>query len=240
MKKIEVQIPEFLKGKLIKDLQNDEIICIHCGGTGLRIEDNRYGIQGEYSRTPFPYLHQSISFCQHCYNGIQHICPHCGKVLERGSSKCDCEGYKKEQWDKERIKYNESIARAEKIKFADYEGLFLNDERVIDKDEFADNLYYKIKDGEDYPTYVLGTEKVSVMNIDFNDVLSSACEDGYEDMTDNLDYEGVEEIQTLIDKWIEKQGDSNYCYYETNKVIVLLDDLITEIKEQIKKKKWND
>lgn len=235
MKKVEIQIPNFLKGKLIKDLQDDEIICEHCNGTGLSIEDNRYGIQGEYSRNPFPYTHQSISFCQHCYNGVQHKCIYCGKILERNSCKCDCKGYKKEQSDKEVAKYNDSIKNAQRIKFDDYEGLFLDDEKAIDKEEFEDNLYYKIKDGEDYSIYVLGTEKAPIMGIDFYDIISSACEDGYEDMSDNLDYEGAEEIQILIDKWIEKQGNSNYCYYETNKVVVLLDDLIAEIKEQIKR-----
>jgi hypothetical protein len=235
MKKVEIQIPEFLKGKLVKDLQDDEVVCEHCKGTGLRIEDNNYGIQGERSRNPFPYTHQSISFCQYCYNGIQHKCSFCGKVLERGSYECNCEGYKKEQLNKEIIKYNESIAKAEKIKFADYEGLFLDDERAIDKETFADNLYYKIRSGEDYPNVVFGTEKEPVMSIDFNDIISSACEDdGYEDMSECLDYDGVEEIQTLIDKWVDKQGDSNYCYYETGKIAVLLDDLIAEIKEQIK------
>ena len=233
MKKIEVQIPKFLEGALIKDLQDDEVICEHCNGTGLRIEDNVYGIQGEYSRNPFPYKHQSISFCQYCYNGIQHKCPYCGKILERGSSKCDCEGYKKEQLEKEKIKEVELFKKAKKIKFIDYQGLFLNNERVIDKDEFADNLYDKIKDGEDCLTYVFGTVKEPVMNIDFNEIINNACEDGYEEMDSYLDYEGVKEIQELIDKWIIKQGDSNYCYWENTRVVVLLDDLTADIKEQI-------
>ncbi|QLY77833.1 hypothetical protein [Clostridium intestinale] len=231
MKKIEVQIPDFLKGKLIKDLQDDEVICEHCNGTGLGINDNRYGIQGEYSRTPFPYTHQSIGFCRHCYNGIQHKCIHCGKILDRSSRKCDCDGYKKEQQEEEEIKLNEAIKNAKKIKFADYEGYLVIDERVMDKEDFEDCLYCKIQSGDEYPIFMFGTERTHVMAINFSEIISDSCEDGYEDMSDTLDYQGVEEIQTLIDQWIEKQGDRNYCYYENNKIIVLLDDLIAELKE---------
>lgn len=94
-------------------------------------------------------------------------------------------------------------------------------------------MYDKIKEGEDYPTYIYGTDKQAVMSIDINDVISNACEEGYEEMTENLDYTGVDEIQILIDQWIEKQGDSNYCYYENDEVI-LLDELIKDIQKQIK------
>ena len=41
--------------KLKKDLQEDEVICPKCGGTGLQVDDNPFGLKGENSRVMFPY-----------------------------------------------------------------------------------------------------------------------------------------------------------------------------------------
>lgn len=174
-----------------------------------------------------------IDFCNSCRGtGQIELCTEgCGREKNSPYTVCDICRAKKD-FEKETAKEKELFEKAQKVKFADYEGMFLKNERVIDKEDFADDLYYKIKDEEEYPMYVYGTYKEPVMSIDFNQVINDSCEEGYEDMTDQLDYDGVEEIQKSIDQWIEKQGEANYCYYESN-VVVLLDDLIVEIKEAI-------
>jgi hypothetical protein len=180
-----------------------------------------------------------IEFCNNCRGSGQiELCSKgCGRERKSGYYTV-CETCLNKSDTEDKIKREkESFDKAQKIKFEDYDGMFIDGERAIDKDDFADNLYYKIKDGEDYLNYIYGTVKQPVMSIDIRDVIYNACDDGYEDMLDQLDYNGVEKIQELIDKWIEDQGESNYVYNETSKIVVLLDDLITEIKEQIEKEK---
>ena len=73
--------------KLQKDLQENEIICTHCGGTGLQVDNNPFGLRKEgeqpnYGKL-FPYKKQTIVGCRHCYNGVQSKCLHCGEILGR-------------------------------------------------------------------------------------------------------------------------------------------------------------
>lgn len=201
-----------------RQLEENHKWCEKCNGLG-------FIRQGKY-----------IEFCNYCRGtGQVELCTEgCGREKKNYYTVCEiC----KEKKDTERMQKaeKERYEKAEKVKFADYGGMFLENERAIDKEEFANNLYYKIKDGDEYSTYIYGTTKVPVMGINFEEVIKNACEEGYENMTDYLDYDGVEEIQKLIDQWIEKQGDSNYCYWESDKVVVLLDDLILELKEEIAK-----
>lgn len=201
-----------------RKLKDNHKWCDKCNGLGF----SRKGIY--------------IEFCTTCRgNGQIGLCTEgCGREQQHGYTVCDICRAKKDFTSKSEAE-KLAFEKATKIKFADYDGKFLDDERAIDADEFADNFYYRMKDGEDYPTYVYGTVKRPIMGINFTDVINDACEDGYEEMTEYLNYEGVSEIQKAIDQWIEKQGDNNYCYDETNKIVVLLDDLIEEIKEQIEK-----
>ena len=90
-------VSKILPPYLVKNLTENERICPECNGSGLKVNDNLYGIKGDTSelgrKYMFPYKHQSLSFCQSCYNGVQRLCPYCGKtnVLEywgkRGISK---------------------------------------------------------------------------------------------------------------------------------------------------------
>ena len=74
---------------LVKNLTENERICPECNGLGLKVNDNLYGIKGDTSelgrKYMFPYKHQSLSFCQSCYNGVQRLCPYCGKPYKRQS-----------------------------------------------------------------------------------------------------------------------------------------------------------
>ena len=102
---------------LIKDLTEHERICPVCNGLGMRIEDNIYGIEGDNSEVGrkyhFPYKHQSLSFCQSCYNGVQRLCPYCGEPYKnQGYMHCDCEGQKKADEEERIKKWNEKVANA--------------------------------------------------------------------------------------------------------------------------------
>ena len=90
---IEDAFGELIGKKLIKDLHDNEEICPVCHGTGLRIEDNPYGLSDDPDKRAgqFPYKHQSIRFCPNCYNGVVRFCPDCGKQIPRCRTLCDCD-----------------------------------------------------------------------------------------------------------------------------------------------------
>jgi hypothetical protein len=127
--------------------------------------------------------------------------------------------------------------KAEKIKYDEYkdnDSRFLINDRVVESDDFEDWLYEQIVDGEDYPKWVWGVKKELAFNIDIQDIVYNACEDGYEDMSENLNFDTLKPIQEQIDKWIEQQGDSIYNYYEDYSIVVELDELIETILNDIK------
>jgi hypothetical protein len=122
-----------------------------------------------------------------------------------------------------------------KIKYKDYKGKFFIDERVVESDEFEEWLYQQILDGENYPDFVWGVKKELAFNIDIKEIVNDACEDGYEDMSENLDFDSLKPIQEQIDKWVVEQGDCIYNFFEDYSIWVELDELIEEILEQIEK-----
>ena len=84
---------------LVKDLSKNERICPVCNGIGMKLTNNVYGIKGDTSeigrKMLFPYKHQALSFCQSCFNGVQRLCPYCGKpyderVREYEKNTCSC------------------------------------------------------------------------------------------------------------------------------------------------------
>ena len=195
-----------------RKLKDNHKWCEKCNGLGF-VRENNY-----------------IEFCNTCRGlGQIELCTKmCGREKKYPSSVCEeCGKEKKIEREEELYK------NAQKIKFIDYDGMFFEGENVVDGEEFADNLYYKIKDGEDYLTYAYGTIKTQVIHIKLKDIICEVCEDGYDDMSDYINYDGVDEIQELIDEWIKKQGDLNCTYEKDYKVVVLLDDLIKEISEEI-------
>lgn len=68
---------------LKKDLHGDEEICEVCHGTGLVIRVNPYGLSDDPDKSRmFPYSHQTLTFCPHCFNGIIHRCNLCGGIIK--------------------------------------------------------------------------------------------------------------------------------------------------------------
>ena len=130
MKKVEVdidkEIKELFPKTLIKDLQDNERVCPECHGLGMKIENNIFGIHGDTSeeakKSHFPYKHQALSFCQHCYNGVQRLCPYCGKPYKNQAHlHCDCVGQKIADEEIKRLKLEDKVSKAKEVKETDVE-----------------------------------------------------------------------------------------------------------------------
>lgn len=115
---IEDAFGELIGKKLIKDLHDNEEICPVCHGTGLRIEDNPYGLSDDPDKRAgqFPYNHQSIRFCPNCYNGVVRFCPDCGKQIPRYRTLCDCDAVVQRRQQEENRKEKERLEKAEKAR----------------------------------------------------------------------------------------------------------------------------
>lgn len=175
---------------------------------------------------------KSLFACNYCKGtGQAELCQNkCGNEKHKYTNLCESCLNKSD--DEKRIKMELYLFnKAEKINYCDYDGNFFIDDIVKDKDDFEEWMFERLLE-EDLPKYVYGTKKEKIMGINFTQIIEDECENGYEEMGDRLNYDGVEEIQTMIDKWIENQGDANYCYWEDHKVIVLLDDLINQLKKE--------
>ena len=216
---------ELLDRDIVKDLHDNEQICPVCSGTGLRIEDNRYGLSEDPDKSAgmFPYKHQSISFCQNCYNGVVRICPHCGKQLPRGRLKCDCDYYKRQHEIEMSQKLNEELAAAEKhdadalgTKFTMAQSDYYphDDGYFTEWEEFFDSWNEENEDIERRPEYVWGTDELK-MSMDASSIVENATEDMYEDAMQHIGDAPVKELQQYLDEWIKKYGVTSYC--ETHK-----------------------
>ena len=190
-----------------RTLKENHIWCNDCNGLGLK----RHG--------------EHIIGCVECYGKGQIELCECGNKKLRGWTICeDCRI--------KALKNNEinRFNKAEKIHYDDYDGRFIVNDDTYNKDDFEEWLYDRITEREEYPIYMFATKQIKVLDIDLNNVIQNCVENGYDDMSEHLDYKGIEEIQEKIDKWIDDQGDSAYCYEEDYSRVILLDKLIDELK----------
>lgn len=217
---------ELLGKKLTKDLHDDEGICPHCHGTGMKITDNPYGLSNDPDKRigTFPYKHQSITFCPHCYNGIVHFCPDCGKQLPRGELTCNCAAANARKSEERRKKYQQTLDAAEKHEpdalgttfqmcYSDYltshnEGYF------NDWEEFFENWVCLELDGNaptERPKYVWGTTALS-LPLNAEDILESATEDMYEGAMHDIGDAGIKALQDALDAWKAEYGCGDTYY----------------------------
>lgn len=218
MKKVEINLLEQLQKQmpptLVKDLQDDECICPHCNGLGMVIRNNIYGIKGDNSETVrtnrFPYRHQALSFCPHCYNGVQKICLHCGKPYPvRGYYRCNCDGYQQQERDKAAKKYQETILNAKEVLESSVQTMLYceeNDEYYDSTDDFFDA--YNDEDFGKRPTilWVCSTESIS---LDAYDIVSMACENLHEDAAERCE---TKALQNMLDSWCKEQTGTTTYY----------------------------
>lgn len=207
-----------LDQELVKDLHDNEDICPVCKGTGVRIEPNRYGLSDDPQKHPmFPYEHQSLSFCHNCYNGIVRYCPDCGKQLQRGYLRCDCEAEQKRKREAERQKEIEALERAKKHEpsalgttFQFCYGSLDNDGFFSEWEEFFEAWDEHSEEGQERPVYVFGTYEIN-MGFDAADIVSSACEELYEDAYDDISADSIKEMQSFLDQWVKTNGRTAYA-----------------------------
>ena len=213
--------------KLQKDLQEHEVICSHCGGTGLQVDDNPFGLKEEKSKIHFPYKQQTIRGCRHCYNGDQSKCKHCGKILTRGTSRCDCKQSNLERIQEQYNKDLETWNKAKKISFEEasekYEMFYIHEyDKYINVEDFEDWLYDSgYEEDEVKSLKVYGTQSLD-LSIDASSIIEDACSDLHEDSMDNISDEDQNELQELLDKWCENNKSGTTTYYADFKVGVVL------------------
>jgi len=215
--------------KLQKDLQEHEIICSHCGGTGLQVDDNPFGLKEENSKIHFPYKQQTIVGCRHCYNGVQSKCLHCGEILTRGTSQCNCERYNQERLQERYNKDLEIWNKSKKISFEqalnDYTLVYIeNYEKYLPPEEIKE--YLDDKEFDDEPIqrdkiWIYGTS-VMDMSIDASDVIENACNDLHEEAESNISNKEIKELQEFLDMWCKKNSENTTTYYADFKVGILL------------------
>ena len=208
---------ELLGKTLIKDLHDNEEICPICHGTGLCIRDNPYGLSNDPEKkfNQFPYKHQSITSCPNCYNGVVRYCPDCGKQLSRMRTICDCEAAqqrrqqeedRKEQELFDKTEKHEPNALGDKFLMAQSDFYPYNDGYFVSWDDFFDNLDADIAER---PIYVWGTSEIE-LSLDATDIVSTACEDMYDDAYSDIGDAAVKEMQDFLDAWKEKYGVRSY------------------------------
>lgn len=214
-----------LQGRLIIDLQENEMLCPEC--KGLRfvfVENNGKGY---------------IESCKRCYTGKLFICKHCG---EGNKSWCDCKDAQEERSNDFRIKQAqkdlEHYQNAEKINWKDYDGYYIldDDEHLKTQSDLEEWIYEKLNDGEDVPKYLWAVKGYPYVSIDIRDVIYDKCEDGYENMYDNLDTRSplLDDAQKLISQWEKEQGDRLCVFNETYKKAIIIKDLVEKIRTETK------
>jgi len=219
--------------KLQKDLQEHEIICSHCGGTGLQVDNNPFGLKSENSKIHFPYKQQVIRGCNHCYNGVQSKCLHCGKIFERQEYRCDCEKSKQERIQEQYEKDLEIWNKTKKITLEqalnDYTLVYIdNYEKYLAPEEIQEyleekELEFNAKIERD-KIWIYGTS-VMDMSIDASDVIENACSDLHEEAENNIARKDIDELQTFLDQWCKNNSAGTTTYYADYKVGIVLEGI---------------
>lgn len=214
-----------LESKLIVKLVENEILCPECKGLRFVLVESNNSAH--------------IESCRHCHTGKQYVCKHCGKGNR--TDHCECKEARQERQDKfdkeSRKALTAAYVNAEKISYRDYVGYFLlpHSERLQTIDDVRDWIEGKLTDGEDVPEYLWSVEGEQHFSIDLKDVISEKCEDGYEDMYNNLSTGStlISQAQELIKQWEDEQGDSLCVFTETCKKAVIIKDLVDEIRRNM-------
>ena len=224
------EIKKILPVTLEKDLQDDEIICPVCNGLGILKQDYRFGAKEDDTEKAFTlnwYDNEYLTLCPNCYFGRIKICKYCGKPLPKQTNRCSCDGYKEQEAEEKRIKYQETIEKAKEIELKDASE-YIYDEKseqyFCDKFSFVDHWWDLYLEGghycsnfdeyfEKYVPKVLWNCEVVKISMDADSIIENACDELHEDARDNIS--GERELQEFLDKWCAKQiGTTTYypCY----------------------------
>lgn len=218
-------ISKILPPYLVKNLTENERICPECNGLGLKVNDNIYGIKGDTSelgrKYMFPYKHQSLSFCQNCYNGVQRLCPYCGKPYkQRSYLHCECDGQRQADREKKVKEWKKIIENATEVNESDVNTMLYceeNGEFYDTIDDFFEAYTWHKDDFDVRPSRLWVTTEENI-HMDANNLIEYACSDLHEDAFEQCDADG---LQKLLDKWCKEQTGTN-TYYPCYKEYVII------------------
>lgn len=226
------EIKRILPDTLEKDLQDDEIICPVCHGLGILKRDYYFGVKEDDIVKTFKlnwYDNEYLILCPNCHFGRIKTCKYCGKPLPKHINRCSCDGYREQEAEEKRIKYQDTINKAKEIELKDA-SYYVYDEHsdkyFTDEDEFVEYYIQNYSDGSggcsnfdeyfeyEIPKVLWNCEEVKI-SMDADSIIENACEELHEDARDNISDE--KELQEFLDKWCAKQtGTNTYhpCYKE--------------------------
>lgn len=219
------------KAKLEKHLSKNEEICEDCGGLGMKVDNNIFGIKGyKHSKgMMFPFNNQSLSYCPSCYNGIRKRCEHCNNFMAKGWNECRCETVRKQKADKEELEAKKRWNKIPKISLenalANYGMLYVEDfDEYVASNAFEDWIeYQRDEDGyfdpKDLRIYVTRCESI---NLSAADIIENASEDLHEDA--EVSNEATEQLQSFLDQWCKDNGGGTQTYYADESTGVIYSD----------------
>lgn len=235
IKKEEVKIDFQLT--LQKDLNENEVVCTHCKGSGLVIGKNAFGLSGERKGyNLYPYKKEVIQGCPNCYNGVQKVCKHCSNTMLRSKYQCDCEGSKREidkkYFEMSEKKWNDSVKISYKEALEKYDMVFIdNDSKYIDMDELEEFIFYMLEDSKEEGSLielndirVYGTKSTN-LTIDVADIFEMYSDSLHEDAIENIPKEKIEELDNFLTNWCSEVGNRTTTYFVDEKVGILIDGI---------------
>jgi len=202
---------------LRKDLHDKEEVCPWCHGTGLVVEDNLYDFANEKYRQNgyYPYNHQTLTFCEHCYNGVIRRCKLCGEIMPRATWKHDCAEQKKIDEKERSDKYIQMLDKAIELPSSSLDnfGMCYYEEYPYGNgyftywEDFFDWWYASCENEEkdERPDYVLGTTKCEI-SISAESIVEDATYDLYEDAANSISDKKMDELQEFLDNWCDSCG----------------------------------
>ena len=219
------------KAKLEKHLSKNEEICENCGGLGMKVDNNVFGIKGyKHSKgITFPFNNQSLSFCPSCYNGIRKRCEHCNKLIAKSWTVCNCETARKQKADKEELEAKKRWNKIPKISLenalANYGMLYVEDfDEYVASTAFEDWVEYQRDEDEffdpkDLRIYITRCESIYLSAAD---IIENASEDLHEDA--EVSNEATDQLQNFLDQWCKENSSGTQTYYADESTGVIYSD----------------
>lgn len=223
--------------KIVHDLADDETICPTCKGVGIHKSESPYGLSEEPRKwdDPFPYKHQWLTPCHHCYMGKIRVCLLCKGFLERARTICECKEARAIRDAEAASKEEERRARLPRIDLEDYNlDMVWSDsaDRYITTDALGDHL-------EEYPddTIFACTEAQAQIAPAADDVIESILTMASEEIEDGEDHvefkEGHKEaLDALLDTWFKEYVKPREVFWQDNGLIIEVPSALREPSDE--------
>jgi hypothetical protein len=215
--------------KIVHDLGDDETICPTCKGVGIHKSESVYGLSEEPRKwdDPFPYKHQWLTPCHHCYMGKIRVCLLCKGFLERSRTWCECPEARALRDNKAAETEDERQAKLPRIKLEDYKlEMVYSDhcDKYLTVDALCDHL-------DDHPDDVIFACTLARASIEpsAGDVIESIermASEEVEDGEDRVDYKpgAREALDATLKAWFDEYVICPDVYWQNNNLIVEIPD----------------